>query len=57
MHTNLPSTPYEESRVLSTRVPPDLHRRLRLLATERDTRVSLVVRLAVERLLDAESIQ
>jgi len=55
MLASLPNIPYEESRVLSTRVTPDLHKRLRLLATEKDTRVSLLVRVAIEQYLDAAS--
>ncbi|MBN3813655.1 ribbon-helix-helix protein, CopG family [Paraburkholderia sp. Ac-20347] len=55
MHiATIPELPYETSRALSTRVPPELHKRLRVAAAERDATVSTLIRVAVEQYLDAE---
>ena len=38
----------ESVRVVGVRLPSDLHRRLRLLAADRDTTVSELIRIAAE---------
>jgi predicted transcriptional regulator len=44
----IPSNPYENARVLSTKVSPEFHKQLRQFAAERDATVSAVVKTAVE---------
>jgi len=54
-HTGaIPASPYSEARVLSTKVSPDLHKRLRTFAVEVDATVSAVIKTAVSQYLTSQ---
>lgn len=44
----IPPNPYENDRVLSTKVSPEFHKQLRQFAAEMDATVSAVVKTAIE---------
>jgi predicted transcriptional regulator len=50
----IPESPYSEARVLSTKVSPDLHKRIRTFAVERDATVSAVIKTAVAQYLTSQ---
>lgn len=45
---HVPNTPYADSRVISTRIPPEFHRELRQFAAKMDCAVAAVVKTAIE---------
>jgi hypothetical protein len=54
-HTGLiPEAPYSDSRVLSTKVGPVLHKRIRAYAAEVDATVSAVIKEAVSNYLNSK---
>lgn len=57
MHSGkLPDQPYAAARILSTKVAPEFHRRIRQYATDRDATVSAVIKAALVRYM-AEQAQ
>ena len=54
-HTGIiPESPYSGARVLSTKVSPDLHKRIRTFAVEVDATVSAVIKTAVSQYLTSQ---
>jgi predicted transcriptional regulator len=55
-HSGLvPSSPYADARVLSTKVSPELHKALRQFAVEKDATVSAVVKAACEHYISRKA--
>ncbi|CAL8474469.1 Ribbon-helix-helix protein CopG domain-containing protein [Caballeronia sp. S22] len=46
--THVPDAPYADSRVISTRIPPELHKQLRESAARHDCAVSAIIKTALE---------
>ncbi len=46
--TLVPEVPYADSRVISTRVAPEVHKQLREVAAKKDCAVSVIVKAALE---------
>jgi hypothetical protein len=53
----IPEIPYETTRTVSTRITPEIHKRLRLAAAECDATVSTLIKVAIERYIETESDQ
>lgn len=45
---HVPAAPYADSRVISTRIPPELHKQLRESAARHDCNVSAIIKTALE---------
>lgn len=45
---HVPAAPYADSRVISTRIPPELHKQLRESAARHDCAVSAIIKTALE---------
>lgn len=50
---SMPSVPYADSRIISTRITPEIHKALREVAASKDCAVAAVVKTAVENYLRA----
>lgn len=51
--THVPAAPYADSRVISTRIPPELHKQLRESAARHDCNVSAIIKTALESYIQA----
>jgi predicted transcriptional regulator len=51
----IPDKPYDAPRVLSTKVSPQFHRRLRQIAATKDATVSAVIKAALDKYIEANS--
>ena len=52
---NVPDIPYAGDRIISARITPETHRQLRELAARKDCAVAAVIKVAVDRFIEANA--